>query len=255
MWNYNLLYFISKQNDLMEKIYFKCYELFHKIGKDLPVELKAKYYEALMEYGLYGVEPDDPVIKSLLQWPMYSIQKTNDGLVKKSNGWKKHTWNQYTKGDTKWKAQKNTVEDNGTPMEDNGTEWNKEEHRRNIEEYRSNNKENLIKENPVSVSNLVKVFEWDNELMSLFIEIQPVREWIEYKQAKKERAYKTSKWFIQQMKVIYNDIKYWQPRGDIPKRMEFAVNQAMENNWKGIFRDEKIEAKYQSFKSLNRKHE
>ena len=51
----------------MQKDYFKCYELFHKIGKELPAELQAKYYIALMEYGLYGTIPDDPVIKSLLQ--------------------------------------------------------------------------------------------------------------------------------------------------------------------------------------------
>lgn len=115
------------QNELMEKDYFKCYELFHKIGKELPSELQAKYYVALMEYGLYWIEPTDPVIKSLLQWPMYSIQKTNEGLKKKSDWWKNHSWNQYTKWDTKWKAQKTSVEDSGTYMEDNGTEWKKED--------------------------------------------------------------------------------------------------------------------------------
>ena len=135
-------YFLILLHDLMEKNYFKCYELFHKIGKELPSELQAKYYVALMEYWLYGIEPSDPVIKSLLQWPMYSIQRSNEGLVKKSNGWKKHTWNQYTQWDTKWKAQKNTVEDNGTYMEDNGTQWNKEDK----EDNRSNIKKENIKE-------------------------------------------------------------------------------------------------------------
>lgn len=109
------------------KDYFICYELFHKIWKDLPTELQAKYYVALMEFGLYWIEPDDPIVKSLLQWPIYSIQKSNDVLGKKSKAWKSHKWNQYTKGDTKWKAQKNIVEQNGTPLEHSGTEWKKED--------------------------------------------------------------------------------------------------------------------------------
>ena len=44
-------------------------------------------------------------------------QKWNDTKKARSDAWKKHTWNQYTKGDTKWKAQNNTVEQ----MEQNGT--------------------------------------------------------------------------------------------------------------------------------------
>jgi hypothetical protein len=52
---------------MSEKTYFKCYELFYRIGKELPVELKAQYYDALMEYGLNGNLPTDPVILSLLQ--------------------------------------------------------------------------------------------------------------------------------------------------------------------------------------------
>lgn len=68
----------------MEKQYFKCYELFHKIWKELPQELQAKYYVALMEYGLYWVEPTDPVIKSLMQWPMFSIDKSEEISATKS---------------------------------------------------------------------------------------------------------------------------------------------------------------------------
>ena len=111
------------------------------------------------------------------------------------------------------------------------------------------------KENELSVSNLVKEFEKNDRLMKLYGWTDTVREWLEYKQAKKDRAYKTVKWFIQQMQVIFKDIQHWQPRGDIPRRFEFAVNQAMENNWKWIFRDEKIEAKYQNFKSMNKQNE
>ena len=240
----------------MEKNYFKCYELFHKIGKELPSELQAKYYVALMEYWLYGIEPSDAVIKSLLQWPIYSIQRTEEIRKKQSDGWKKHSWNQYTKWDSKREAQKKPVEVCGSNMEDNGTKWNKEDIE-DIEVIEDNKKEiNKEKKSSTSeVSTLVSVFEQDDKLMRLFGWSDVVKQWLEYKQSKRDRAYKTSKGFIQQMQVIFKDIQHDKPRGDIPKRFEFAVNLAMENQWKWIFRDDKIESKYQNFKSMNRTDE
>lgn len=131
----------------MEKQFFRCYELFYKIGKELPTELKAKYYEALMEYGLYGTEPTDPVIKALLLWPMYSIDKSDELSVIRSELWKKHKGNQYTKGDSRREAQKKSVEQNGTELEQNGT-WSIRSNKKNkedIEDIRSNNKEKINK--------------------------------------------------------------------------------------------------------------
>lgn len=241
----------------MEKNYFKCYELFHKIGKELPSELQWKYYVALMEYWLYGVEPTDTIIKSLLQWPIYSIQKTEEIRKKQSDGWKKHSWNQYTKWDTKREAQKKPVEVSGSSMEVSGTEWNKEDIE-DIEVYRSNKKE-INKEKSstsLSMSELVREFECNDKLMRIFKwDIEPIKQRLSYKQSKRDRAYKTSKWFIQQMQVIVKDVQAWQPRWDIPRRFEFAVNLAMENERKWIFWDDKIEAKYQNFKSMNRTDE
>ena len=74
----------------MEKQYFKCYELFYKIGKELPTEIKAQYYDALMEYGLYWTLPTDPIIKSLMQWPIFSIDKSDELSETKSEYMK---WN------------------------------------------------------------------------------------------------------------------------------------------------------------------
>ena len=131
----------------MEKQFFRCYELFYKIGKELPTELKAKYYEALMEYGLYGTEPTDPVIKALLLWPMYSIDKSDELSVIRSELWKKHKGNQYTKGDSRREAQKKPLEQNGTELEQNGT-WSIRSIKKNkedIEDIRSNNKEKINK--------------------------------------------------------------------------------------------------------------
>ena len=110
------------------------------------MELQGKYYVALMEYWLNGIEPSDPVIKSLLQWPIYSIDKSNELKKKQSEWWKKHTWNQYTKGDTKWKAQSKQVEVSGSVMEDNGRPMEDNGRKKIIEDNIYIKKENILKE-------------------------------------------------------------------------------------------------------------
>ena len=72
------------QADMNAKDYFVCYELFYKTWKDLPDDLRIKYYDSLMEYGLYWTIPEDVVIKSLLTPAMYSIEKTNEKRKQKS---------------------------------------------------------------------------------------------------------------------------------------------------------------------------
>lgn len=90
------------------------------------MELKAKYYEALMEYGLYWIESDDPLIKSLLQWPMYSINRTNEDIEKKS---KAKIWNQNAKKDRTKLANHNKT------MENNEEQWETiEDNAKHIEE-------------------------------------------------------------------------------------------------------------------------
>ena len=111
------------------KTYFKCYELFYRIGKELPVELKAQYYDALMEYGLNGNLPTDPVILSLLQWPIYSIQKTEEQRIQKSEYMK---WN------------KNAVKNFENILKQRKTENDREKHIERIKkdiEIKENNKE------------------------------------------------------------------------------------------------------------------
>ena len=114
---------------MSEKTYFKCYELFYRIGKELPVELKAQYYDALMEYGLNGNLPTDPVILSLLQWPIYSIQKTEEQKKQKSEYMK---WN------------KNAVKSFENISKQRITENDREKHIERIKkdiEIKENNKE------------------------------------------------------------------------------------------------------------------
>lgn len=134
--NSTFISYLSKmsQADMNGKQFFKCYELFYKTWKNLPPELWKQYYDSLMEYWLYGIEPTDPVILSLMQWAIFSIEKSEENRQKKSKAGKSHTWNQYTQWDEKRKsndkAQNNAVEQNGTEwntMEQNGTMKKNEE--------------------------------------------------------------------------------------------------------------------------------
>lgn len=69
----------------MEKSYFKCFRLFLDTWKKITdVNLKAQYYESLLEYGLNGVKPDNPIIDALLTSAMYSIDRTDEIKEQKS---------------------------------------------------------------------------------------------------------------------------------------------------------------------------
>ena len=80
-----------------KKVYFKFYELFYRTWKKLTdVNLKAKFYESLVEYGLFGKTPDDPLVDALLTSAMNSIDKSDQESLNKSEAQK---WNQNAKKD------------------------------------------------------------------------------------------------------------------------------------------------------------
>lgn len=69
-----------------KKVYFKFYELFYRTIKKIPDEkLKAKAYESLCEYGLFGTKPDDPIIDALLTSAIDSIDRSDELYEKKSD--------------------------------------------------------------------------------------------------------------------------------------------------------------------------
>lgn len=108
----------------------------------------------------------------------------------------------------------------------------------------------LSKERIYTPLELVDAYKSDPQLPKMMKDIPLVLERAEYKQAKKNRAYKTIKWFIQQMKVNINTVRNNDMRADTDLRFRFAVNQSMENEWKWIFRNDKIEEQYQAWRKL-----
>lgn len=157
---------------MSEKTYFKCYELFYRIGKELPVELKAQYYDALMEYWLNGVLPTDPVILSLLQWPIYSIQRSEEQKKQKSEYMK---WNQ------------NAVKNFENILKQRKTENDREKHIERIKkdiEIKENNKE-------IKKKYLENVLLTDNEYEKL---VEKYGKWVIERKIEDLNNYIGSKW-------------------------------------------------------------
>lgn len=99
-----------------------------------------------------------------------------------------------------------------------------------------------------SVSELVEAYKNDEILPRKLDDENLVRERAEYKQAKKERAYKTTKWFLQQLNVCIDTVRFGWIRWDTQIRFTFALNQAMEREWKSMYWTEQTEQEYQSWK-------
>ena len=119
---------MESQADMNGKNYFVCFELFHRTAKDLPNEMRLKYYDALMDYGLYWNEPTDPIVKSLLTWAMYSIDTSNEKRKQKSEYMK---WNQNAVKSFEKVLKQRKTEENRT--EQNKTYENKKEENKKIE--------------------------------------------------------------------------------------------------------------------------
>lgn len=109
----------------MWKVYFNFYELFYRTWKKLTdVEMKAKFYESLIEYGLFGTKPDDPIIDALLTSAMNSIDKSDEIHLRKS---KSMEWNQNAVKDW-WKIskQRKTEKNREKQKETEKNTWKKE---------------------------------------------------------------------------------------------------------------------------------
>jgi hypothetical protein len=92
----------------------------------------------------------------------------------------------------------------------------------------------------------------ENDLLSKRIwDEEAVKQRIEYKQKKKDRAYKSVDAFIQRLSWIVKKLDNWIPRTDIGQRLRYAVNMAEEKERKDIYWEDKTELDYQSFKRFN----
>lgn len=106
-------------------------------------EERAELWQAIMEYWMFGKEPPQKFKRDFVN-VRFILEKSKSLKQKRSDAWKSHTWNQYTKWDEKRKsnqqAQKTSVEqmEQTEQVGTNGTNKNKN---KNIKE---NNKRKYL---------------------------------------------------------------------------------------------------------------
>lgn len=121
----------------------------------------------------------------------------------------------------------------------------------NTIEYYKEKKESKKKENIPTPSDLVEAYRNTPALAQKINNEDVVREFAVYKQSTKRTAYKTVDWFIQKLIAYVNLVSYWEIRYDVWERLRYAVNEARDNWWIQLVRDEKTEQGYQTVKKFN----
>lgn len=140
-----------------------------------------------------------------------------------------------------WQLRKIELTQNGLLLSSNmsfskGSNW--AFHNINQEKKKSKKE----KEDVPSIDELVEAYRNDERINEAFLE-EDIIEWLKFKRWRKE-YYATTKSFLQQMIVIKKMITNWKPQLDIPKRFNFAVNNAIGYGWKWIHRDDNTERQY-----------
>lgn len=169
-----ILFTFLLQIKMQEKTYFKCFRLFLDTWKKIQdPEMKAKYYESLLEYWLNWIKPEDPIVDALLTSAMYSIDKSDDEMKRKSESMQ---WNKNAQKDW-WIVSKQTKTDKNSKKQ-NQTEKNiwrirRIEEKEVIEEDNTTTQTNIILSDDTDAKaseywnadinqclNLIKMYNW-----------------------------------------------------------------------------------------------
>ena len=160
---------VDSSNKMTEKNYFKCFRLFLDTWKKLDDSLKWKYYEALLEYWLNWIKPTDPIIDALLTSAMYSIDKSDEELKRKSESMQ---WNSNAvKNWEKVSKQTETVKNRTEQKQTDKNIWRKEDIEDNKKNIEDNNNIILTNDTEAKASeywntdinqclNLIKSYNW-----------------------------------------------------------------------------------------------
>ena len=214
---------------------------------------RLEYLEAVIRHGLGDEEIElSPLINCLMVQTRFTLDRSKEISDSASERWKR--W---------WapKGNKNAVKSFENITKQANSSKNKlkqaktseveEEVEVEYKEIEDNKLSSKKKKNLLSPLDLVWAYESNEMLSSKIRDTDAVKHRAEYKQRKKERAYKTVDWFIQQLAVMVKTVENWVPRTDVWSRLEFAVNQAEENERKGIVWNDKVEQDYLSFKKFS----
>lgn len=173
---------IFSSSKMTNKNYFKCFRLFLETWKKLDDSMKWKYYESLLEYWLDWIKPTDPIIDALLTSAMYSIDKSDEELKRKSESMQ---WNQNAvKSFEKLSKQKKTDKNKNKQNETEKNIWRNEVY----EEYEDNTKNNKIIINDDSESK-DSVQYWNEEVNKCLTRIKSYNWWLLDWTVKNNRRY------------------------------------------------------------------
>lgn len=123
-------------------------------------------------------------------------------------------------------------------------------HNNTIEYYKEKERKNKKKEDIPTPSELVEAYNNTPALVQKINNEEVVREFAVYKQSTKRTAYKTVWGFIQKLIAYVNLVSYWEIRYDVWERLRYAVNEARDNWWIQLVRDDKTEKGYQTVKKF-----
>ena len=236
---------------MREKFYF--FGSFRETAKTIEDPLvRLEYLEAVIRHGLGDEEIElSPLVKCLMVQTRFTLDRSKEISDSASERWKRWWAPKGNKNAVKSfeniSKQANSSKNKLNQAKTSEVEEEVEEEYKEIEDNKLSSKKKNDLPSPLE---LVWEYESNDMLRSKIKDSAPVKQRAEYKQRKKDRAYKTPSWFIQQLAVMVKTIENWIPRTDISTRLQFAVNQAEENERKWIVWNDKIEQDYLSFKKF-----
>ena len=218
-------------------------------------EARLEYLEAVIRHGLGDEEIElSPLVNALMVQTRFTLDRSKEIADERSEAWKKWSeakskaklWNQNAVKNWEKVSKQNKTQQIITKQNEEEVEVEEEYKEKEDNKLSSKKKKDLL-----SPLDLVWAYESNDTLSSKIRNTDAVKHRAEYKQRKRERAYKTVDWFIQQLAVMVKTVENWVPRTDVWSRLEFAVNQAEENERKGIVWNDKVEQDYLSFKKFS----
>ena len=215
--------------------------------KHLDADVQGRVLLAYVNYQLYGTEPsqDDILVYSIFKAKQFDLDSIIGDMNASRENWKK--------GWRPKKSYENLKKPNGILKQPkhNLRETEQEQEQEIIEKEDNKLSSKKKKDSSLTPLELIDAYKADSILSGKIKDADAVKQRVEYKQRKKERAYKTTSGFIQQLAVMVKTVENWMPRTDVWGRLQFAVNQAEENERKWIVWNDKIEQDYLSFKKFN----
>lgn len=209
---------------------FRC-SVFYELGMECETsEERAELWQAIMEYGLYDKEPPQKFKRDFVN-VRFILDKSKWISERRSKAWQNHSGNQYTKGDSKRKAQKDNVEQNGT----NGTNQNS-----NSISYSTSSKEERNRKK----EEMLEAFRNDTRLTP-YMDEEDVKRWLDYKE-KIKKPYQDTKSFITAMVKAKNNIAKGNPKSahNRMNRFSFLVDTAIGSRWEWLKWYDSMEQEY-----------